>query len=84
MTYKAKIKNKEEWVTGFIAKESSMNEWIIFTGDLHWEDGSEWRINAFEIIDISTAHLATDETIVTQSADGRVSYSGRQRIIRRR
>jgi len=83
MKYKAKIKGKEEWVTGFIAKESSMDEWIIFTDDLHWVDCNEWSINAFEIIDISTAHLETDETIVTVSADGSRSYSGRERIIRR-
>lgn len=58
MKYKAKIKGRNEWVEGFIAKECSMDEWIIFTGELEFIDGREWNIRDWEIIDISTAHLA--------------------------
>ena len=55
ITFKAKIKDREEWIEGTSLIDTSRG-WVIVDGGMEWIDSNEWRdgYSIWEIIDIET------------------------------
>jgi hypothetical protein len=62
ITFKAKIKDSEEWIEGnSLVFETSMYEYIIFKEGMHWIDGREWEAKGWDVIDMSTLIIETQD-----------------------
>jgi len=54
ITFKAKIKDKEEWAEGKgLVFDDAMNQYVILES-AYWVDSWEWSVPNFWIIDIET------------------------------
>ncbi len=54
ITFKAKIKDKEEWAEGKgLVFDDTMNQYVILES-AYWVDSWEWSVSNFWIIDIET------------------------------
>jgi hypothetical protein len=55
ITFKAKIKDREEWFEGTSLIDTSMG-WVLVDGGMEWIDSNEWSdgYSIWEIINIET------------------------------
>jgi len=54
ITFKAKIKDKEEWAEGKgLVFDDTMNQYVILES-AYWVDSWEWGVSNFWIVDIET------------------------------
>ena len=54
ITFKAKIKDKEEWAEGKgLVFDDTMNQYVILES-AYWVDSWEWSVSNFWIVDIET------------------------------